>query len=128
MDWINTQLCRDLAYGLVYPQIFPTHKRRSDEAHDATLEWGKERAKHWMKVLNDKILGRADGWLAGHSMSIADYYGAPFVALADMVGTDLSEYPNVKQWLGRMRALKNWKKINEAIDGYGASLKGLKAL
>ena len=37
MDWINTQLCRDLAYGLVYPQIFPLHKRRSDEAQDATL-------------------------------------------------------------------------------------------
>ena len=27
MDWINTQLCRELAYGFVYPQIFPHHKR-----------------------------------------------------------------------------------------------------
>ena len=57
MDWINTQLCRDLAYGLVYPQIFPIHKRRSDEAQEATLQWGKERAQGWMKVLNDHILG-----------------------------------------------------------------------
>ena len=22
MDWVNTQLCRDLCYGVVYPQIF----------------------------------------------------------------------------------------------------------
>jgi glutathione S-transferase len=128
MDWVNTQLCRDLAYGLVYPQIFPTHKRRSDEAHDATMQWGRERAKNWMKVMNDKLLGRADAYLAGHSMTIADYYGAPFVALAELVGTDLSPYPHVKAWLGRMKALKNWKKIHEVIDGYGASLKDLKAL
>jgi hypothetical protein len=30
MDWINTQLCRDLAYGTVYSQIFPSHKRPTD--------------------------------------------------------------------------------------------------
>ena len=27
MDWFNTQMCRDMAYGFVYPQIFPGHKR-----------------------------------------------------------------------------------------------------
>ena len=32
MDWINTQLCRDFAYGLVYPQIFPSHKRHSAQS------------------------------------------------------------------------------------------------
>lgn len=36
MDWINTQLCRDFAYGFIYPQIFPFHKRRSDEAQNAS--------------------------------------------------------------------------------------------
>lgn len=50
MDWINTQLCRDLAYGTVYPQVFPHHKRRGDEAQDATVQWGKERAQAWLKV------------------------------------------------------------------------------
>ena len=33
MDWLNTQFYRDFGYGLVYPQLFPHHKRRSDEAH-----------------------------------------------------------------------------------------------
>jgi len=47
MDWINTQVCRELAYGLVYPQIFPNHKRRSDEAHAGTIAWGKEKAQAW---------------------------------------------------------------------------------
>src|SRR5499427_9742733 len=31
MDWINTQMCRDLAYGFIYPQIFPHHKRPTNE-------------------------------------------------------------------------------------------------
>ena len=37
MDWLNTGFYRDFGYGLVYPQIFPHHKRRSDEAHGGSL-------------------------------------------------------------------------------------------
>ncbi len=65
MDWINTQVCRDFAYGFVYPQIFPFHKRRSDEAQDATLAWGKERAQAWLKVLDEHILGPGNAYLCG---------------------------------------------------------------
>ena len=57
MDWINTQICREFAYGLVYPQIFPTHKRRSDEAHAGTIAWGKEKAQGWLKILDENLLG-----------------------------------------------------------------------
>jgi len=124
MDWVNTQLCRDLAYGFIYPQIFPLHKRRSDEAHDATLQWGKERAQGWLKVLNDHVLGAGNTFLCGGTMTIADYFCASFVALAELTGSDLATYPNVRRWLGRMKALKNWAQVNEVIDGYGASLKG----
>jgi glutathione S-transferase len=123
MDWINTQLCRDLAYGFIYPQIFPAHKRRSDEAHAATLQWGKERAQGWLKVLDEHVLGAGNSWLCGDAMTIADYFGASFVALAELTGSDLSAYPNVKRWLGRMKALKSWQSVNQVIDGYGASLK-----
>jgi len=123
MDWINTQLCRDLAYGLVYPQIFPHHKRASDDAQKATLAWAKERAGGWMKVLDAHLIGSGD-YLCGKQITIADYYAAPFVALAEAVGSDLSGYPNVKRWLGRMKALKSWAKVNEVINGYAASLKG----
>jgi glutathione S-transferase len=57
-------------------------------------------------------------------MTIADYFAASFVALAELTSSDLAQFPNVKRWLGRMKALKSWKAVNEAIDGYGASLKG----
>jgi glutathione S-transferase len=123
MDWINTQLCRDLAYGTVYPQIFPFHKRRSDEAQDATVQWGKERAQAWLKVLDGHILGGND-YLCGSAITIADYQASAFVALAELIGCDFAEFPNVKRWLGRMKALASWKEVNAAIDGYAATLKG----
>jgi glutathione S-transferase len=122
MDWVNTQLCRDFAYGFVYPQIFSFHKRRSDEAQQATLQWGKERAQGWIKVLDQHLLGLGNAYLCGDAMTIADYYAAPFVALDELLGGDYAAYPNVRRWLDRMKALSTWEQVNAAIDGYGASL------
>ena len=123
MDWTSTQLCSDLVYGLVYPQIFDTHKRRSEEAQAATLERAKERAQIWLKVLNDSILGPGNNYLCGNSITIADYHAVSYVALAEVIGSDLAAYPNVKAWLGRMKSLKSWPKVWSVIDGYAESLK-----
>jgi glutathione S-transferase len=123
MDWINTQFGREFCYGVVYPQIFPHHKRRSDEAQDATLQWGKEHAQGWLKVLNDHILGAGNKYLCGDTMTIADYFGVAFVTVGEVVGCDFAAYPNVQQWLGRMKSLKTWKQVNETLYGIAASLK-----
>ena len=120
MDWTNTQLCRDFAYGFVYPQIFPMHKRRSDEAHDATLQWGKERAQGWLTVLNDHYLGSSNAFVCGNAMTIADLLCAEYVFLGEVIGSDFAAYPNLKQWLGRMKALKSWAPAHQVIDGYAA--------
>ncbi len=124
MDWINTQLCRDFAYGLVYPQIFPAHKRPTDATQAQQLAWGKERAAGWMKVLDEKLIGPKKAYLCGDAITIADYFGAAFVALGDAIGCDYSAYPNIRRWLGKMKALKSWNRVNEVINGYAASLKG----
>lgn len=126
MDWINTQLCRDLAYGFVYPQIFPTHKRASDEVQAATLAWGGERAKGWLKVLDKSVIGAGNRYLCGSEITIADYFGAPFVALGEAVRCDYSAYPNVARWLAQMKQLRSWKKVNETFDGFAASLQDAK--
>jgi len=126
MDWINTQLCRDFAYGFVYPQIFPLHKRRSEEAQGATLQWGKERAQGWLKVLDQDLIGPKNNYLCGDQITIADYFGAEFVALGEVLRSDFAAYPNVRRWLGNMKRLKHWGKVNEVIGGYAASLKDAK--
>ena len=57
MDWLNTQFYRDFGYGLIYPQIFPHHQRRSDEAHAGAIAWGQQGARNWLQILNDHWIG-----------------------------------------------------------------------
>ncbi|MBX3636642.1 MAG: glutathione S-transferase C-terminal domain-containing protein, partial [Rubrivivax sp.] len=109
--------------GTVYPQIFPLHKRRSDEAQSAQLQWGCERAQGWLKIMDQHLLG-GQRFLCGDAMTIADYFASSFVALAELVGSDLAAYPNVRAWLGRMKALPHWAEVNQVIEGYAATLKG----
>ena len=124
MDWVNTQFNRDFCYGFVYPQVFGTHKRRSEEAQNAQLQWGRERAQGWLKVLDSHLLAPGSKFLCGDSISLADYFCAPFVHVGELTGSDFSAYPNLRAWMARMKALPNWDKTFEAINGYGASLKG----
>ena len=65
MDWFNTHFYHDYAYGVVYPQVFPHHKRPSEEIQKGTIAWGKEKTKTWLQVLNDHILGKGNDYLAG---------------------------------------------------------------
>jgi glutathione S-transferase len=122
MDWINTQLCRDLAYGLVYPQIFPFHKRPTDEFQKGQLAWAKERAQGWMKVLDESLIGKQP-YLAGDQITIADYFASSFVSLAEFIRADFEPYPNLKAWYDRMKGLKTWNKVHEAFYGFAGSMK-----
>lgn len=124
MDWVNTQLNRDYCYGFVYPQIFGFHKRPSEEAQRVQIEWGRERAQGWLKVLDSHFLRGGKSYLCGDTISLADYFAAPFVHVGTLTGSDLAAYPNVRAWLGRMKALPSWGKTFESIEAYGASLKG----
>ena len=115
MDWFNTGYYRDFGYNLVYPQLFAHHKRRSGEAQDGTIAWGKDGSKKWLQLLNDYWIGPQNQYLCGNAMTIADYFGACIVTIADLIGCDLSVYPNVQRWLINMMKLRNWDKVNEVF-------------
>jgi glutathione S-transferase len=123
MDWINTNFYREWGYHLVYPQIFPHHKRQTDEAHNATIAWGKDKCEHWLTILDKNILG-SNKYICGDAITIADYFGAEIIAAGDLVGCSVARFANVDRWMKTMRALPSWAKVNEATDGFAASLKG----
>jgi glutathione S-transferase len=126
MDWLNTQFYRDFGYGLVYPQLFPHHKRRSDEAHAGAVAWGQQGAKNWLQILNDHWIGPKNQYLCNNELSIADYFGAGVVSIGELIDIDFSAYPNIKRWLENMKKLKSWNQINEVFNGFVAANKGKK--
>jgi glutathione S-transferase len=123
MDWLNTGFYGSYGYSFIYPQIFPHHRRPGEEAQKVTLEWGKERSRAWLQVLNDHWIGPKNPYLCGDRITIADYFGAGLVTIGELIGCDFSPYPNVQRWLGNMKRLKSWPAVNEIFYGYAASLK-----
>ena len=123
MDWINTNFYREWGYNLCYPQLFPHLKRRSDEAQTATLEWGKEQSKKWLKILNDHWIGPKRNYLVGEQITIADYFGAGILSLGDVIRVDWSAYPNVKRWLDHMKKLPSWNVVNAEFNGLVQAVK-----
>jgi glutathione S-transferase len=124
MDWLNTQFYRDFGYGLIYPQLFPHHKRRSEEAHSSAIAWGQQGAKNWLQILNDHWIGPKNQYLCGNELTIADYIGAAVVSIGELVGCDFSAYPNIKRWLDNLKRLKSWDRVNEVFNGFVAANKG----
>jgi glutathione S-transferase len=124
MDWFNTNFYRDYGYGWIYPQLFPHHRRPSEDVQKATVAWGKERAEGWLKVLNDYWLGPDKKYLCGDQITIADYFGISLLTLGEVIGCDFSKYQNVQRWLGNMKKLPSWPRINEALYGFAEAVKG----
>jgi glutathione S-transferase len=126
MDWFNSNIYRDIGYGLVYPQTFPSHKRRSDDAQAATLAWGKEKAQVWLKILDQNLIGPKKAYLCGDKITIADYLGAEMLGCGELIRCNYSAYPNVERWMRNMKALKSWPKVHEVFNGFAGSLKDAK--
>jgi len=122
MDWFNTGFYREVGYNLVYPQIFPHHKRPSDDVHSGVVQWGKEKSDWWLKVLDENILGKSP-YVCGEQMTIADIFGSALVTCGELVGVNFSRYPNVNAWIQRMKKLPGWSKVTQVHDGFAASLK-----
>ncbi len=123
MDWFNTNFYRDFAYGLVYPQVFPHHRRPTAELQAGTIAWAKERSNAWLKILNDCLIGSNDRYLLGDRVTLADYLGAEMVGLGEVIRCDFSRYPNVERWLANMKSLPAWPKVHEVFAGFTDSLK-----
>ncbi len=125
MDWFNTGFYKDFGYGLVYPQIFPHHKRPTEDQQAGTIAWGKDKTKTWLAVLNDNILGKND-FVANNRISIADYFGVCLLTAGEIVGCNFEDYPNAQRWVSTMKKLGSWGPINEVMYGFAGSMQDKK--
>lgn len=114
MDWLNTGLYRELGYGAIYPQTLPGFKRADPAAQAAHLAWGCEKARRWLGILDNDILG-ANAYLAGNRMTIADYLGISMITLGEVCRFDYSGWKNLSRWVDTMKSSPNWTRVNEAF-------------
>jgi glutathione S-transferase len=122
MDWLNSNLYRDFGYGVIYPQIFP-HHNRGEEIQSGTVAWGLDKAKGWLTTLDQHLIGPGNAFLCGDQLTIADYFGGPMISLGEVIGCNYAPYPNVTRWLGNIKKLKSWGKVNEVFYGLVNSVK-----
>ena len=118
MDWFNTGFYRDFSYGFLYPQIFPFMRRSDDVVQAGTIAYGKEKALGWLKILDQDLIGPRSAYLCGDEITLADYLGAMMVLGGESIACNFGAYPNILRWLGNMKSMKNWAKVNEAFYTY----------
>ena len=115
---------RDYSYGFVYPQILPDHKRPTDAANKSAVEWGRDKARRWMEILDSKWLGDGRTYLCGDEITIADYFAAGPIHVGELIGIDFSAYPNVARWLANMKTQPGWKSVDYEANGLVEAMKG----
>jgi glutathione S-transferase len=114
MDWFNTGFYRDFGYGFIYQQLFPHLRHAEEKVQNAVVSAARERARHWLRVLDEHIIGDRS-YVCGDEITIADYFGAALVTTGEVIRLDYSAYPNIARWLGRIKALPGWAKVNEGF-------------
>jgi len=123
MQWFYSNFYKDHGYGMIYPQVFPHHKRPTDEIQGGTLAWGKDKAEHWLTILDQDLIGSNRDFVCGDAVTLADYVGAEMVALGELVHCQYRDFPNVRRWIGNMKALPHWAEVHEVADGFTAAFR-----
>jgi glutathione S-transferase len=115
MDWFATFFLHDVCYGVCYPEILP-HYRMSEATQGELFAYFRPRAVARFDVLN--------GWLAetpyvcGGDITLADYLGACFATLTELVHMDLSAWPNMQRWIATIKKRPAWDQTQCAFHGW----------
>lgn len=118
MDWFNTGLFRELGHGAIYPQTLPEHHREDPAAQAAHLAWGCEKARRWLTILDQAMLGARQRYLCGKELTIADYLGISMITLGEVPRFDYSPWPNILRWITTMKQLAHWQQANKGFYAY----------
>lgn len=115
MDWFATGLSRELAYGLAYPQLMPSHRRPDAPAQAAVLAWSRPRVLKLLTVLDEWMIGPHNRFLLGDRITLADYLGMGLLTLGEATKLDYARWPNIQRWLAGMKARPSFASTHEAF-------------
>jgi glutathione S-transferase len=121
MDWFNTHFHRDFCDFHVYPRILPADHLPAGDL-GGMIAYGGQASARWLDVLDRQIIA-SGAFVCGDEISLADYIGAAFLTLGELVGFDISPWPNVARWVRAMKARPGWAPANAAFNGWLTALR-----
>lgn len=79
---------------------------RFEPVDDGLMRWLRQRLDDDLGRLDRELAGTP--YLMGEAISAADIACCGYLFFADQIALDLTPWPNVEGWLGRIRALPGW--------------------
>jgi glutathione S-transferase len=124
MDWFVTLFAKDYNYGCIYPRVFPDY-RLGEPAESERRAWHAPRAARRLAILDGQLAGGP--FVCGPAITLADYLGACFVTLGEVVDFDLSPYPAVGRWIKLLKARPAWDETHAGFYGWRSAVQALGA-
>jgi glutathione S-transferase len=116
MDWFNTDFYRAFGYGLVYPQVLPEHAWPDARMQEIALARAEAEVRRRLDVLDHHLLDVEAPYLGGAAPSLADWLGAAYVTIGELIDFDLARWPRVQRWLAAMKARPSWASAGGAFE------------
>ncbi len=102
----QADLLRFLAYPRFYTMINQREKHQDIISH--YMELGKPALTHVDKCLEKNT------WIAGESLSVADFSLYPYISMAEEGGYVLNEWPSIQRWLKDFKDIPGYENIVNA--------------
>lgn len=83
-------------------------------------EFRKRSEASW-KILDKHLAGRSH--VVGERLTIADISICGYLFFEDDLGVDWNQYPNIRDWLGSIRAVPGWKHPYDLLPGHPIPVK-----
>lgn len=120
MDWFVTLFAQDYNYGQVYARVLPEY-RLSEPGESERRAWHLKRAHRRLAIL-DANLAETGAFICGTDITLADYLGACFITLGELIDFDLSAYPQIGRWLANMKSRPTWSRTHAGFYGWRAAI------
>ena len=95
---------KTLAIVLSIRSFTPYHKRAIDAEQAGAISWGKQKALHWLKILDERLIGAHNNYPCGVAITLVDYQVAEIISLGDLIRCEYSNFPNVLRWMNSRAA------------------------
>lgn len=82
----------------------------------AVLAEFRKRSEAAWKILDTHLSGRSH--VVGDRLTIADISICGYLFFDDDLGVDWNQYPNIRDWLARIRSTPRWKHPYELLPGH----------